>query len=150
MSNIVIFDLDGTLADCTHRVPLLPDWDAFYAACDRDSLIEPIGALYRHMHADWFNWDVRIWTGRRESERDKTLMWFDDHKLPLPDHQDPIGGESLLMRPDGDHRPDTELKLDWLTESIDRPLLVFEDRTSVVNMYRKQGIQVCQVAPGDF
>ena len=142
--NMVVFDLDGTLADCTHRVPLLPDWDKFYAACSDDTLIEPIARLYRDMVENWFMWDVWIWSGRRETERDRTYMWFDDNKLPLLPH------DQFLMRPEADHRPDTELKGQWLDEAEFPPLLVFEDRTSVVNMYRERGIQVCQVAQGDF
>lgn len=139
----IIFDLDGTLADCTHRVPLLPDWDAFYAACFEDSPIESIATLYREL-SELFLYDVHIWTGRRQSEEDKTWMWLDEHRLPIPD------GSNFLMRPDGDHRPDTELKSLWLDEADFIPDLVFEDRASVVKMYRDRGIQVCQVAPGDF
>ena len=140
----IIFDLDGTLADCTHRVPLLPDWDAFYSACFEDKPIQSIVDLYTEL-SDNFFYEVHIWSGRREAERDKTYMWFDEHGLPIPEHED-----QFLMRPDADHRPDTELKNEWLDVVPFTPSLVFEDRTSVVQMYRDRGIQVCQVAPGDF
>ena len=30
------------------------------------------------------------------------------------------------------------------------PILAFEDRERVVDMWRRNGIQCCQVAPGDF
>ena len=141
--NHIIFDLDGTLADCTHRVHLLPDWDAFYSACYEDAPIEPIITLYRELF-DSFLYDVHIWSGRRQSEEDKTWMWFDNHHLPIPDD------DYWKMRPDDDHRPDTELKGEWLDVVPFTPSLVFEDRTSGVKMDRDRGIQVCQVAPGDF
>ena len=136
----IIFDLDGTLADCTHRVPLLPDWDAFYSACDKDEPIEPIIALYDELLDSPFR--LEIWSGRRISEFGKTLDWFNKHGILLP--------SEMRMRPEGDHRPDTELKAGWLDDFNAKPLLVFEDRTSVVKMYRERGIQVCHVAPGDF
>ena len=139
--NWIIFDLDGTLADCAHRVPLLPDWDAFYSACNYDRPIKPMVELYKSLVAD-DSYFISIWSGRRESEFDKTIDWFELHHIPLSD--------DIRMRPNGDHRPDTELKLEWLTGSGDTPILVFEDRSSVVKMYRDKGIQVCQVANGDF
>lgn len=137
--SFIVFDLDGTLADCSHRVPLLPNWDAFYSACDEDSPISPIISVYRELCKTHL---VEIWTGRRDSEEDKTLAWFEKHDIPLP--------SGYRMRPDGDHRPDKKLKSQWLNEAHCLPSLVFEDRSSVVNMYRDRGIQVCQVAPGDF
>jgi len=135
----IIFDLDGTLADCTHRVPMLPNWDAFYEACDKDEPIDTIAHLYRELEYH----DLHIWSGRRESERYKTYQWFKKHELRIP-------GDQFLMRPDNDHRPDTVLKGEWLDNADFVPDLVFEDRSSVVRMYRDRGIQVCQVAPGNF
>lgn len=137
--NFIVFDLDGTLANCDHRVPLLPDWDAFYAACGDDSPIDPIIAVYRELCKSHI---VEIWTGRRDSEEDATLEWFERHNVPLP--------SGYRMRRNGDHRPDTVLKSEWLDEAKFLPNLVFEDRSSVVQMYRDHGIKVCQVAPGDF
>ena len=139
--NHIIFDLDGTLADCTHRVPLLPDWDAFYSACDKDSPIWPVIDVYDGLLGS-FGRTVHIWSGRRETELTKTLYWFDEHGIQHPDN--------FRMRLDGDHRSDTIVKGQWLDAADFVPSLVFEDRTSVVQMYRDRGIQVCQVAPGDF
>jgi hypothetical protein len=49
----------------------------------------------------------------------------------------------------GDHRPDTALKAEWMDEGR-KPDLVFEDRASMVAMWRSRGVVCCQVAPGDF
>jgi hypothetical protein len=54
------------------------------------------------------------------------------------------------MRDEGDHRPDIILKKEWLDACDVKPSLVFEDRASVVSMWRENGIRCCQVAPGDF
>lgn len=140
MSKFIIFDLDGTLADCSHRLPLLPDWDAFYANCGDDKPIPQIVEVYGQFIDSVF--PVEIWSGRRESERETTIDWFDRHNIPLPG--------ALRMRPNGDKRPDTVLKGEWLDGCGFVPWLVFEDRTSVVGLYRSRGIRVCQVAPGNF
>ena len=65
------------------------------------------------------------------------------------------GGVSreLFMRADNDNRPDAEVKsemLDKLIEEGHNPVIVFDDRQSVVDMWRARGLLCCQVADGDF
>lgn len=72
--------------------------------------------------------------------KDKTAAWLAEHGLAhIP----------IRTRAAGDHRPDTVPKAEWLDESR-TPDLVFEDRASVVRLYRSRGIVCCQVAPGDL
>lgn len=73
----------------------------------------------------------------------ETLAWLARHGIDLDD-------VPLRMRLVGDHRPDTELKAGWLAEVRSKPDLVFEDRSSVVEMWRSHGIICAQVAPGNF
>jgi hypothetical protein len=40
--------------------------------------------------------------------------------------------------------------LDTMLEAGYNPTLVFDDRTSVVDMWRSRGLRAVQVAPGDF
>lgn len=140
----VIFDLDGTLANCEHRVKHLQgpvkDWEAFYADCHLDEPIEPMVTVARTLsHVHMF----QIWTGRTEAVRAKTTDWLWAQGLRIrPIH--------LRMRPVGDHRPDFELKTEWLDEGTFVPDIIFEDRASVVAMWRERGILCAQVAPGDF
>ena len=57
------------------------------------------------------------------------------------------------MRKDGDRREDNLVKRDILIAMKNEgynPVLVFDDRQTVVDMWRKQGVRVAQVAPGDF
>lgn len=142
---IVAFDLDGTLADLTHRLHFIQrnpkDWDGFFAACSADKPIWPIinavAALYLDGHA------VQIWSGRSSAVRIDTEKWLLNHGIRF---------HLLKMRRAGDHRPDNEVKGEWLDSlSLDeRPTLAFDDRNQVVEMWRSRGIICCQVAPGDF
>jgi phosphoglycolate phosphatase-like HAD superfamily hydrolase len=140
---LVIFDLDGTLALTGHREHFLKrekkDWRGFYAACDKDAPCQPIIRTMLALYATGA--DVRIWTGRSAEVNDKTIAWLDDIGA---------GMIPLKMREEGDHRPDTILKEEWLNELDSKPVLVFEDRATVVAMWRSHGIVCCQVAPGDF
>ena len=50
-----VFDLDGTLADCQHRIPLMDGTDegyrAFFAACHADAPIAHVIAVMRDLIA---------------------------------------------------------------------------------------------------
>lgn len=152
---LYIFDLDGTLANANHRLHILdakddPNrWRRFFAACDRDRPIEP---TIRLMNTLRLVGDVLIWTGRSDEVRDKTVAWLVEHTSFLSHDLDAV----LTMREAGDHRPDDELKAEWLA-ALDherkRQLwdgAVFEDRDRVVAMYRAAGFTCYQVAPGGF
>ena len=137
----VIFDLDGTLANVEHRVHHLEqkDWDSFDEACDADApclpLIKTAAALFIAGHR------VEIWSGRSDAVARKTADWIETHGLRLM---------KIRMRQANDYRPDTLLKAGWLDEVEALPDLVFEDRASMVEMYRGRGILCAQVAPGEF
>ncbi|GJD57768.1 hypothetical protein [Methylobacterium dankookense] len=140
----VVFDLDGTLALTAHRAHFLDrpskekDWRGFYAACDKD---EPCHPIIRTLLAlDATGAEIEIWSGRSDEVKDKTVAWLGEHGL---------SHITIRTRREGDHRPDTVLKTEWLDEGR-KPALVFEDRASVVAMWRARGIVCCQVAPGDF
>lgn len=152
MKPLYIFDLDGTLADCEHRTPLLNTgkrdrWREFYAACKDD---RPIKALIGVLNALRFTSDVVIWTGRSDEVRAETISWLAEHTSFLAHEVEGI----LQMREASDHRPDTDLKGEWLAAmpQMDRNRLmgVFEDRSRVVEMWRAAGVPCFQVAPGEF
>jgi hypothetical protein len=50
-----LFDLDGTLADCTHRLHRRKHWRAFFAACTADSPI-PIWSNSHVICCKWKQW----------------------------------------------------------------------------------------------
>lgn len=147
MRPVYIFDLDGTLSNAEHRVHHLEgetkDWDAFYAACGDDAPIVSTIRTMRNLMAA--GCEVWVWTGRRADQVHTTIDWLTAHaKMP----------QTLRMRPDGDWTPDTDLKRRWLeelpAEQRERIVAVFEDRKSVVDMWRAQGLTCYQVAPGEF
>jgi FMN phosphatase YigB (HAD superfamily) len=139
----IIFDLDGTLALTDHRAHFLKrekkDWRSFYAACDQDQPCHPIIRTMLALYTTGA--DVEIWTGRSMEVFEKTRAWLEEQGA---------GFIPIRMREEGDHRPDTVLKEEWLNHCDAKPRLVFEDRASVVAMWRSHGIVCAQVAPGDF
>lgn len=147
----VVFDLDGTISDCAHRLHMIEkfeagcdvravDWDGFYRACVHDSPILPIINAMIAFRAAGAR--VEIWTGRSDLVRGETEIWFRKFGLALP---------YMQMRRHGDHQPDVKLKMGWLKECGDsKPDLVFEDRARVVEAWRAAGITCAQVAEGAF
>lgn len=142
----VVFDLDGTLALNEHRQHFVQgrskgekDWRGFFAACDKDAPNTPIIRVL--LALDAIGERVEIWSGRSAEVNDKTEAWLAAEGL---------GGIHRKMRTEGDHTPDHELKASWLAESDRQPDLIFDDRASVVAMWRSHGIVCAQVAPGEF
>jgi phosphoglycolate phosphatase-like HAD superfamily hydrolase len=150
---LYIFDLDGTLANIDHRLHFIEGprkyWDSFFAACDKDV---PIPAVLKIcLSLQMAGNEVWFWTGRSEAAEDKTIAWLDKWGLKTRSWRTP---DVLMMRAEGDFRPDHIIKQEWLHRSLsaDRERLVatFDDRQSVVDMWRRNGIPCMQVAPGDF
>lgn len=150
---LYIFDLDGTLADLSHRKLILDEkydpnrWRRFYAACDKDTPIQPVVDTMERLRR--FS-DVWIFSGRSEEVRDKTVEWLAAHTSFMSHELE----TALVMRQEGDFRPDDIVKREWLDGMLDvdreRLTAVFDDRDRVVAMWRSAGIQCFQVAPGDF
>ena len=140
----VIFDLDGTLADDSHRqhhlVACPQEWDAYHAAAPSDG---PIWPVLRTMSELRRHHDVEIWTGRLEKQRNATVMWLERHGVGT-------AGLRLRMRPDADYRPANEVKGAWLTDMRTPPDLAFDDRSKCVRWWREQGILCVQVADHDY
>ncbi len=177
MKNIILCDLDGTLADIRHRLhyiantqpcpactvdtPVIcpacddmgfvkrtPDWEGFHAACADDKPIrDTIDAV------DFMK------RGMTECLGSSVELWITSGRSDSVRgetvrwlHQCGVPHDRLIMRPHGDHTPDDILKRSWLNTIIpkDRVLCVFDDRKRVVDMWREQGLTCYQVAPGEF
>jgi hypothetical protein len=143
----VIFDIDGTIADRTHRLHFVEgpkkDYDAFTLASVDDMPIEPVASVMRDLTMKVTN-HVICCTARMEKYRDLTERWLLKHRL-FP--------ERLYMRPDGDNRADNVIKEELLDQIIAdgyRPTIVFDDRRRVVDMWRRRGLVCAQVDTGDF
>lgn len=144
---IVILDLDGTVADCSHRLHLIEgrnrDYQAFYDGIADDSPIMHIIDLVRtlHEHGECIIFAV---TGRPITHKEETKLWLNLNYVPV---------DALFMRPEGDFRKDYVVKkeiLDMIREQYGEPSFALDDRSSVVKMWRDNGVPCLQVAPGDF
>lgn len=97
------------------------------------------------------DYEVIFCTGRRESVRSKTEVWI-VHNIDYYLGYNKIK-PIILMRSDDDHRHDTEVKPELLTNSgieLDSIAFVLEDRNSMVKKWRELGLICLQVAEGDF
>jgi hypothetical protein len=142
---IVAFDLDGTLADITHRLHLIKGkdkhWPSFFKSCVSDAPVDRIIRVAEAMNNEGHT--VEIWSGRSDMVLGETKDWLAKHN---------IGYRTLRMRKDGDYRQDCIVKGEWYDAlpPHERPVLAFDDRQQVVDMWRSRGVLCCQVAPGDF
>lgn len=150
MTEAIVFDIDGTLADPHRRLKFVSgarkDWERFYQGVDGDEVIVPIAQLFA-LYASSLPPSSKLIciTGRPERTRAATLKWFREKIGPEPD--------AIYMRKDHDFRPDVEIKREWVEKLRDEGhniILAFEDRDRVVKMYRDLGIQCCQVAEGTY
>lgn len=139
-----IFDIDGTLADCTHRLHHIQtkpkDWRAFFAAVERDLPINHIVHLARALN---YTHEVVFVSGRSDECRTATEAWLRRHVFAAP----------LFMRKAGDYRDDSIVKMEILADvraAGFEPIMAFDDRDRVVAAWREAGIPCAQVAPGDF
>lgn len=143
--DIVIFDLDGTLADIAHRRHLVRGrrkrWPEFFAASVHDRPNLPVIAAYHAFLEASPAYELWIFSGRSDVVRAETENWLARHVGPY---------HHLLMRRDGDYTADEVLKRRWVEPIRDRVLCVFDDRDKVVRMWRELGIACFQVAEGNF
>jgi len=143
----VIFDIDGTLANCEHRRHFVSgkkkDFKAFYDEMAKDSVKPLIRGLCNMYYMN--NWHVIICTGRPERYRAITEKWLKDHGVMY---------KELHMRPeDRECDPDFEVKEDMLHSILERGIdvvLAVDDRDQVVKMWRHWAITCLQVDYGDF
>jgi hypothetical protein len=149
---IYLFDIDGTIADITHRLHFLQktsndavaDWRGFFKACPDDKPIAEVIEVLQSL-TSYSNSLIGV-TGRSDEIREETETWL---------YRNNILFNNLLMRKAGDHREDTIVKSEMLDQILkDRKIEeiggVFEDRQQVVDMFRARGLRVFQVAPGNF
>jgi phosphoglycolate phosphatase-like HAD superfamily hydrolase len=128
---IAVFDIDGVLADVSHRLHYLDvhRWERFFRAADEDPLLEEGAERLREAQLDH---DVVFLTGRPERNRRLTSDWLARHDLPTG---------PLFMRPDDDHRPARYLKREVLRElaRTREVALVLDDDPAVYRMLLDDG-----------
>jgi len=145
--SVVVFDIDGTIADNSHRQHHLmggkKDWKSYNATMSKDGLIEDVAVLLITLA---MNNHIILCTGREEVYREVTQRWLEEQYLARY-------AKDIFMRPEKDYRSDAIVKVELLNAikaKYVKPWLWFDDRQQVVDAIRAQGIRVLQVAPGDF
>ena len=146
MTKIVVFDIDGTLANVDHRRKYIAtkprNWAAWDAAMGADTVHEDIKELLDTLRNAGNT--IILCSGRGEDTRGVTERWMAENGIRY---------DALYMRAAKDYRQDSIVKvelLDRIREDHGEPFLWIDDRQQVVDAIRAQGVRVLQVAPGDF
>ena len=141
LTRAVIVDIDGTIADGTHREHHLqndpPDWDRYLSLMHLDTehkdILDLVDLLYRTGHT------ILLCTSRGMEYEVETKNWLEDYKVPY---------HKLYMRTKGDRRQDTVIKAEIYREMLEygyKIWFVLEDRERVVEMWRNLGVTCLQV-----
>mgnify|MGYP000571925980 CR=1 FL=1 len=131
----VVFDVDGTLAEFDagklgHLVHGIDkQWEEFHLAMADAPLIAPIARLMQRLKESGET--IVICSGRPRGWADHTIAWLHEPDLPF---------DGLYLR-----GALAEMKADGLV-----PWLIIDDRSSVVDAWRAEGLVCLQCAPGDF
>ena len=145
----ILVDIDGTLAHMRdYRSPY--DWKSVGKDDPDLNVMQVITWIRIGMQASTAPWatdmmpQIILMSGRDEVCRQETFDWTVSWDFNF-DH--------LFMRPEGDMRADNIVKAElfdkYVRDNYD-VVMVFDDRNQVVDMWRQMGIQVAQVAEGDF
>lgn len=145
----VVFDVDGTLAEFDdaglgHLVHGLDkDWEAFHQAMAQASVIAPVAHLLRRLKQAGET--IVICSGRPEGWGHYTQDWLRANDLSF---------DAVYLRPEGqDHHSDPDVKRQLLARMRAdgfEPWIVVDDRRSVVDLWRAEGLICLQCAPGEF
>lgn len=137
--DIVVFDLDGTLAG-----HLRSPYD--YSKVSTDYAIDDVVDICRALSNTY---KILFVSGRPDSCREDTQAWLQSF-LGISSF---ARGYELHMRKAGDERPDYIVKNEiYDNEIIPRynVIMAYDDRDQVVRHIRAKGITVAQVAYGNF
>ena len=147
--DIVIFDLDGTLAiiDERRQKAMKPNgklnWDKFSS----DELIKkdlpniPVIKTAKLFHQSGFK--IYVLSGRSDKTKKVTAQWLKKYDVPF---------DVLKMRKKDDTRPDEVIKKEFIFELsiLENIFLILDDREKVVKMWRSLELPCFQVNEGLF
>lgn len=163
----VIFDIDGTLANASHRLHFIkdmnyfvvrngflkPDWDTFLSdeQVYKDTPIVPTWNILNLLFKEGN--EIIFVTGRKQSTYEYTREWLkaaaEKHAFEFYWRRNPL----IFMRSENDRRPSQEVKKDLLQVVRDNgfvPEIAFEDRKEDAAMWRAEGLLCYHVAEGDY
>lgn len=135
LEDVIVVDMDGTLALMGDRSP----YDV--TKCDQDPPNMPVVQTilkWQETHK------IIVMSGRTDDGKEKTERWLEQYG---------VNYSALHMRKVGDMRKDTIVKEEMYRAHLENKvnvIAVFDDRKSVVEMWRSLGLTVFQVAEGDL
>lgn len=152
-TRIAFVDVDHTLSDAFWRDCMLPkagetfseeEWIKYHKAgyLDEplDNAVDLINALYST------GWLIVLVTMRNECIRGDSMSWLANHEIPF---------NYLLMRPDGDRRASSVLKLDevkrfcqlYLRGKTDEAtIIIIDDNEKVCAAFLEEGCTVLKIS----
>ena len=139
MKNIILCDIDGTVANNDHRQHFLEgkkDWDGFFDALDKDEPIYPI--INKIVKEQQYGKDIIFLTGRPERYRNTTHTWLKEYfNFEI----------KMLMRKDNDQRDKLIIKREIFEINFDirEIFLIFENDKDLISMWKKIGANVFDV-----
>lgn len=135
---VVVFDIDGTLLDETHRKEHRDnkDWDTYFSLCDQDTPIQHIIDLTHKYKNEGF--EVWLMSGRLETILDKTIESAKKHNIYF---------DKIKLRGVDNKLPDYVIKPAWIGKYIglERVVAVYDDTDAVIEGFRKKGLNVIDV-----
>ena len=138
LAPVVIFDIDGTLMDESHRAHLreAKDWEKYFDACDLDSPITHAIDLLKSYKEKGY--EVWLMSGRGEACLEKTKQSMQEHGVPY-DH--------IKLRSKNVFIPDYVLKPAWVAKYIglERVEAVYDDQARVLEGFAKKGLNAIDI-----
>jgi predicted kinase len=153
----VICDLDGTLCNIEHRRHFVrgdgkKNWKAFFQGIPNDKPNKWCADLLASLAMGGFK--IVYCSGRGEEEREATVNWLIRNRLDMFENvQGIVQDPPVFMRQAGDSRKDSivkEILLDFEILTRYTPSFMIDDRTQVVQMWRKRGYVCLQCDEGNF
>lgn len=145
----VVFDVDGVLADASHRQEILfahgrggrKNWKAFFDAAGDDAVIVEMARAIELMDRDLC---VVLLTARPTTIQETTLSWL---------AQKGLRWDLLVMRPGGDYRTSPDAKRLAVAELRSAGFdlrLAFDDDRRNVDMFHDEGIPCIYIHSGYY
>ena len=145
LPDCILVDVDWTLAIHEYRDPF------DYYKCTEDKLNTPIASLINDIQNRHSLSYTMIVTGRENIKYESGVTVWDLTSEWL--NKNHIRYDRIFIREEGDHRPDWIVKKEMFEKHIKdkyNVLYVIDDRRQTIDMWRKEGLTVLDVAGHDF
>ena len=151
IERFIVIDIDGTIADSSHRQHYLEsnpaNWNSFFSDSEilNDEPIYPVIDLCRSLVAVFRATPVFL-TGRPEYTRRATAKWLSAHM-----GNDIVSNCVLFMRPSENRQCSYLFKQDCIQNlELSQIICCVEDNTRCGLAFKELGLQVLQVANHDY